>query len=159
MKKYSLTLFLLIIFFFYGCVNRNIYLSERLTESYMRSRWLPPLDASRTTREQVVEKLGNPSGTFENGRIYTYRLIINEWKEGMSDSEYLDYCCTAYYNEKTLDKRFEQIDGDGALLVVTEENMEKYEKEIISSMVEFHLILAFTADGILNRYSLIRVRP
>jgi len=114
MKKYSLTLFLLIIFFFYGCVNRNIYLSERLTESYMRSRWLPPLDASS---------------------------------------------CTAYYNEKTLDKRFEQIDGDGALLVVTEENMEKYEKEIISSMVEFHLILTFTADGILNRYSLIRVRP
>jgi hypothetical protein len=153
-------------FFLSGCletVNSHVYFSERLTESYMRSRWLPPLEVGSTTREQVVEKLGQPSGTFENGRIFTYRLIINEWKEGLSDNMY-----SGYYNAYSLQsgileivaaRRFEQIEKDGSLLVVAEENMEKYEKEIISSLGEFHLILVFTYDGILNKESLIRIRP
>ena len=166
MKIRTLILLPLMTFFLSGClgtVNSHIYFAERLTESYMRSRWLPPLETGSTTREQVVEKLGQPSGTFENGRIFTYRLIINEWKEGLSDNMY-----SGYYNaynpqseilETVAARRFEQIESEGFLLVVSEENMEKYEKEIISSIGEFHLILVFNVDGILNRDALIRIRP
>jgi hypothetical protein len=153
-------------FFLSGCletVNSHVYFSERLTESYMRSRWLPPLEVGSTTREQVVEKLGQPSGTFENGRIFTYRLIINEWKEGLSDNMYSGYANAYHLQSEILEivaaRRLEQIEKEGSLLVVAEENMEKHEKEIISSIGEFHLILVFDADGILNRDSLIRVRP
>jgi hypothetical protein len=155
------------IFCFPGCyktVNSNIYFSERITESYMRSRWLPSFENGRTSREQILVNLGQPSGTFENGRIYTYRLIINQWKEALSDSLFLKYYNASNFAgheilESAAASRFEQIEKDGALLIVTDENMEKYEKEIISSICEFHLVLVFTADGILNRDYLIRIRP
>lgn len=149
-----------------GCFNferRHAYLSENLTESYVSSRFLPPLDIGVSTRKQVVEKIGEPSNIFENGRIYTYRLIINEWKDGLSDKKYLEYIGQYYPQISTFTnlsaKRFKHLDEVGTLLIVTDENVEQYEKEIISSVGEFHLVLIFTPDGILNRYSLIRIRP
>lgn len=166
MKTCILISLLLMIFFFSGCletVNSNIYFSEHLTESYLRSRWLPPIETDRITREQVVEKLGQPSSIFENGRIYIYRLIINEWKEGLSDSMYSGYNNAYNLQSSILEivaaRRLEQIEKDGVLLVLTDENMEKHEKEIISSMGEFHLVLVFNTDGVLTRDSLIRIRP
>ena len=165
MRKYKLIPVLFMIFYLSGCfetVDNHRYFSERLTESYMSSRWLPALEAGITTREQLVEKLGEPSGIFENGRIYTYRLIINEWKDGLSDKMFdnlQEFYLQADILKKTAIERFEKVDSEGFLLVVSDENEEKYEKEIISSLGEFHLVIIFTADGILNRYSLIRIRP
>ena len=163
MKRYILMLFM--IYYLSGCietVDNHIYFSEHLTESYMSSRWLPSLEVGITTREQLVKKLGEPSGIFENGRIYTYRLIINEWKDGLSDKMFGDLLQFNLQDDilkKLAIERFGKIDNDGFLLVVSDETEEKYEKEIISSLGEFHLVLIFTADGILNRYSLIRIRP
>jgi len=60
------------IFFLSGCVetvNNHIYFSERLTETYLYSRWLPSLEAGITTQKQLVGELGEPSGLFENGKI------------------------------------------------------------------------------------------
>ena len=166
MKICTLILLPLMTFFLSGCletVNSHIYFSERLTESYMRSRWLPPLETGIDTRDQIVKKLGQPSGTFENGRIYSYRLIINEWKEGLSDNMYSGYANAYHLQSEILEvvaaRRLEQIEKDGFLLVVTDENMEKHEKEVILSMGEFHLVLVFNIDGVLTRDSLIRIRP
>jgi hypothetical protein len=39
------------------------------------------LEDGKTTKQMVFEKLGQPSGTYENGRILTYR-IGNEEGEG-----------------------------------------------------------------------------
>ena len=167
MNKIALISFLFLIIYLSGCsgtVNRHSYFSERLTESYFSSHWLPPLEIGTTTRQQLVEKLGEPSGIFENNRINTYRLTINEWKDGLDDKRYLKYLRNYYspypkISKKKAMEHFEHIDKEGFLLVVTDVNLEKYEKEIIASVGEFHLVLVFTIDGILNRYSLIRIRP
>lgn len=166
MKNIALTLIFLMMSLLSGCfetVAPYTYFSERLTESYLRSRWLPHFESGITTRKKVEENLGQPSSIFENGRIYIYRFVINEWGKGLDEADY-----RAYYNlyknrseilKSQADQRVEHLDKEGIRLVVYKENMERFEKEIIASMCEFHLVLVFTSDGILKNDSLIRIRP
>jgi hypothetical protein len=44
----------------------------------LQSRWLPYLEDGRTTKEEVLLKLGIPSAQFEGERILTYRLALND---------------------------------------------------------------------------------
>jgi hypothetical protein len=37
--------------------------------------WYPFLREGKTTKAEIESKLGKPSQQFENGRIWTYRLI------------------------------------------------------------------------------------
>jgi hypothetical protein len=165
MKKIIPVSVIIATFLFSGCfetVSRHAYFSSRLTESYLRSRCLPFLETGISTREKIEEKLGLPSSVFENGRIYVYRLIINEWEKGLSEDAYSRYNLNRPPDEileSDAKKRFEKIDSDGALLVIRGDNIEQYEKEIISSIGEFHLVLVFSMEGTLSRDSLIRIRP
>ena len=165
MKKIILASIILVTFFLSGCietVNSQAYFLNRLTESYLRSRWLPFLEKGISTREKVEEMLGQPSSVFENGRIYTYRLIINEWENGLNEKAYKFNNANRLDGDilkKIADLRFEYIDKEGTLLVIRADNVEQYEKEIISSIGEFNLVLVFSMEGTLSRDSLIRIRP
>ena len=165
MKQSILESIILMIFLLSGCfetVNSHAFFSSRLTESYIRTRWLPFLEKGISTREKVEEMLGQPSSIFENGRIYIYRLIINEWEKGLSEDTYSGFNLnrpSGEILESKAEEFFEKIDSDGVILVIRADNMEQYEKEIISSKGEFNLVLIFSMDGTLYRYSLIRIRP
>ena len=165
MKKIIPVSVIIATFLFSGCfetVSRHAYFSSRLTESYLRFRWLPFLKTGISTREKIEEKLGLPSSVFENGRIYIYRLIINEWEKGLNETDYTGLNLNRPPEEifeSEAKKSFEKIDKDGVLLVIRDDNMEQYEKEIISSIGEFNLVLVFSMEGTLNRDSLIRIRP
>ena len=165
MKKIILITIILTASIISGCfetVNSHSFFSSRLTASYVRSRWLPFPETGVLSREKVKEMLGQPSSSFENGRIYIYRLIINEWENGLSDDAYFRYNLNRPPEEileSNAQERFEKINSDGTLLVVRKDNIEQYEKEIISSIGEFNLVLVFSAEGALSRDSLISIRP
>jgi len=157
--------------FLLNCQTATVTYDEYFTESYDYSRWLPMIEDGESKRSQIQEKLGPPSRTFEEGRIVTYRIMINEWKNGLSESLFFDYCSSnyppfydSYYDcgripKNIADKRFESLNKDGVVLVLTEENKSKYEKEIIAGILEFDLILVFDCADILKRHALVRIQP
>ncbi len=162
MKQYCLLILLVPVLFLSGC--QTVTYDNYFSESYMYSRWLPALEENKSTRYQIHEKVGLPSRSFEGGRIVTYRIMINEWKNGLSDTQFKASCLDKYQAygriEKLLaDKRFERLDKEGALLVITEANKDKYEKEIIAGIVEYHLVLVFDAVDGLKKHSLVRIQP
>ena len=161
MKLTGLWLVLLPALFLPGC--QTVTYGDYFTESYMYSRWLPLIVDNKTTRSQIIETLGPPSRSFEHGRICTYRITINEWNNGLSDGQFEGDCSRKYYNQRVdkviADRRFEDLNKDGSLLVVNTANWNKYEKEIIASIVEFHLILVFDDADVLNKHALLRIQP
>ncbi len=54
-----------------------------MTDGEFQQKWLPFLEKGKTTKEEVLLKLGGPSGQFEGEKIFTYRLLIDE-KEGLA---------------------------------------------------------------------------
>jgi hypothetical protein len=42
----------------------------------IQQRWLGFLKTGESTREEILLKLGHPSGQFENGRILSYRMAV-----------------------------------------------------------------------------------
>lgn len=169
MKPCTSLFLLLPALFLSGCqtapyeVTYNNFFAESFTDSYMYSRWLPLIEDNKTTRVQILERLGPPSRSFEGGRISIYRLMINEWNNGLSEKQFEEYCSSKYLNNKILktiaDIRFKNMDKNGSLLVVTEENKNKFEKEIIASIIEFHLILVFDNTNVLKKHALLRIQP
>ncbi len=56
--------------------------TQKIINEETRAQWLPYLEAGKTTKEHVLLRLGVPSATFENERILTYRMMLNQ-KEGL----------------------------------------------------------------------------
>ena len=56
-----------------GC---SAHLKPMDTES--QQQMLPFLLDGKTTREEILLKLGEPSGTFESGRILSFRLMFDD---------------------------------------------------------------------------------
>ncbi len=53
----------------------------------IQERWLGFLKVGETTREDVLLKLGHPSGQFEGGRILTFRMGIVTTRTPRGDGE------------------------------------------------------------------------
>lgn len=158
MKILGICLLVVMAVFLIGC--RTVSYKSYFTDEYLYARWLPLLIDSKTSRGQIVEKLGEPSKIYENGRIAVYRAIVHEWKNGMSDKEYATWSAAKYSSAGMIEKwRFEHLDAEGALLVVTPEHEVKYQKEIIASVLEFHLILVYGNEGVVLRHGLVRRQP
>ena len=60
------------------------------TLAEVETKHLAFLELNRTTREEILVKLGTPSSVFENERILTYRLRLNP-EEGFVNSPYAFY--------------------------------------------------------------------
>ena len=58
-----------------GCATPTI---KALEPGAVRDSYLPFLKDGRTTREQVLLKLGAPSAQFEGGRILTYAFRLDD---------------------------------------------------------------------------------
>jgi outer membrane protein assembly factor BamE (lipoprotein component of BamABCDE complex) len=73
----------------------------------VESKHLAFLEKSETTREDVLTKLGTPSGVFENERILTYRLRLDP-THGFTNSAYafFHYGLTVVFDDNGRLKNF-----------------------------------------------------
>jgi hypothetical protein len=44
------------------------------TNKSIEQKWLPFIEDGKTTKDEVILKLGESTGQFEDGRIFTYRM-------------------------------------------------------------------------------------
>ena len=51
---------------------------QQLAPAEAEQRWLPFLEDRKTTKEEVLLRLGTPSAQFQGERILTYRLVEDQ---------------------------------------------------------------------------------
>ena len=152
-------LFLMLI----GCAHEN--LDETLvSEPYVRQRWLPFLAEGKTERNEIIQKLGEPTSSFQDGTILGYRLILVEGGQDLSEKAYrgilinLDAAYIGgYYG--WVDNRRKVLSEKGSLFTVREQNREEKLLEILSREAEYSLVLVFDNRGTLARHRLRRIMP
>jgi hypothetical protein len=50
----------------------------QIADTELENKYVPFIKDNVTTRDDIILKLGEPSWTFENGRIFTYRLWLDK---------------------------------------------------------------------------------
>jgi len=96
-----------------------------------QQKWLPFIEDGKTTKEEVLLKLGEPSGQFEGGRIFTYPMTFSE-EEGFKVDYERTFICH-HRGFKTL--------------------------KLSVSKAEYNLILVFDDKSILSKHNLLKVNP
>ena len=71
-------IYFLFVFLIAGCAGHIMTVDKNIQQ-----KWLPFIEDGKTTKEEVLLKLGMPSGQFEGERIFTYQMTFSE-KEGFS---------------------------------------------------------------------------
>ena len=135
-----------------------------VSEPYVRDRWLTYLADGKTERNEIIQRLGEPTSSFQNGTILGYRLILVEEGRDISEKEYrgilinLDAAYLGgYYG--WVDNRRKLLSEKGTLFTVREQNKEEKLLEILSREAEYSLVLVFDDQGTLARHSLRRIMP
>lgn len=133
-------------------------------EPYVREKWLPSLADGKTDRNEIIQKLGEPTSGYQNGKILGYRLILVEEGQDISETDYRNiivnrdsaylggYYAWVNYRRKLLSEK-------GTFLTVREENKDDKLLEILSREAEFSLVLVFDDQGTLDRHDLRRIMP
>ena len=73
MRKWIISGFLLLPLLCFGCGPTH----QQLAPDDAKQKWLSFVENGKTTREELLLKLGTPSGRFQGDRILTYRLIAD----------------------------------------------------------------------------------
>ena len=140
-------------------------LNESLvSEPYVHERWLFYLEDGNTKREEIIQRLGEPTSTFQNNTILGYRLILVEDGRIVSEKEYRSILINVesaylgrYYG--WVNDRRKQLSEKGTLFTVREQNREDKLLEILSREAEYSLVLVFDDHDTLARHSLRRIMP
>lgn len=87
-----------------ACAHTELYVNDIA----LQQKWLPFLEDGKTTREEVKAKLHDPGMEYEDGRIWTYRLRLEE--EGaerivVSKSLIGHYTLVLVFDERNILKR------------------------------------------------------
>jgi len=69
----------------------------------IQQKWLPFIEDGKTTKEEVILKLGIPSAQFEGERILTYQMTFDE-KEGFRviSRRAFEYNLVLVFNERNI---------------------------------------------------------
>lgn len=158
-----------------------------VTESYVRQRWLPFIQNGKATRKEVITNLGEPTQSYENGRILAYRLLLVE-RDRKKIADYYRSIYQVDVWQSEINERRKVLSEKGNLLVFREnmkeerplenikfkgqfgwfyrdkglfsENMkEERFLELVAREAEYSLVLVFDDNNILSKHSLLRVRP
>jgi hypothetical protein len=108
-----------------GSCSNKLYVADANVES----KYIPYIKDNQVNLDEVVLKLGQPSWTFENGRIFTYRLYLSNKGEMWPIAA-----------EKSVAGNVVSIN-------------DRYSNRLYS------LVLIFNSDRILIKHSLIRINP
>jgi hypothetical protein len=103
----------------------------RGVDKSIQQQWLPFIEDGKTTKDEVLLKLGKPSGQFEGGRIFTYPMKFSE-EEGFR----VDYEKTFIYHHRW----FKTL-------------------KLSVSKAEYNLMLVFDDKNILSKHNLLKVNP
>lgn len=88
-----------------------------IPDSAFQKKNLPFISDSVTTREEIMLKLGMPQGSYENGRILTYRLGFGNNHELKPIEREQDYYYTQYATDYWRFSRYSLV------LVFNDENI------------------------------------
>lgn len=135
-----------------------------VSEPYVRERWLPYIADGRTERKEIIQRLGEPTSSFQSGKILGYRLILVEEGRDLSEKEYRDILINldaayigGFYG--WVDYRRKSLSEKGTLFTIREQNKEGKLLEILSREAEYSLVLVFDDHGTLAHHSLRRILP
>ena len=103
------------------------YPGQVIADENIQQKWLPFIKDGKTTKEEVLLKLGMPSAQFEGERILIYKMMFDE-KEGFK--------VASRYISMAWDSRFSQW-----------------------GIPEYHLVLVFDKRNVLQRHSLLFIKP
>ena len=131
---------------------------------YVRQRWLSSLEDGKTKREEIIQRLGEPTSTFQNNTILGYRLILVEDGRVVSEKEYRSILInveSAYLSRyyAWLNNRRKLLSEKGILFTVRDQNKEDKLLEILSREAEYSLVLLFDDQDILTTNSFRRIMP
>jgi hypothetical protein len=148
---------------FFGCAHVNLD-ETFISEPYVRERWLPYIADGRTERKEIIQRLGEPTSSFQSGKILGYRLILVEEGRDLSEKEYgniLINLDAAYIGGfyGWVDYRRKSLSEKGTLFTVREQNKEEKLLEILSREAEYSLVLVLDDHGTLAHHSLRRILP
>jgi len=135
-----------------------------ISEPYVRQRWLSSLEDGKTKREEIIQRLGEPTSTFQNNTILGYRLILVEDGRIVSEKEYRSILInveSAYLSRyyAWLNNRRKLLSEKGTLFTVRDQNKEDKLLEILSREAEYSLVLLFDDQDILTTNSFRRIMP
>ena len=149
--------------FLLACAHGNLD-ETFVSEPYVRDRWLPFIVDGKTERNEIIQRLGEPSSGFQDNKILGYRLILVEEGRDVSETEYRNIIVNresaylgGYYG--WVDNRRKLLSEKGTLFTVREPNREEKLLEILSREAEYSLVLVFDDQGTLARHSLRRIMP
>jgi hypothetical protein len=135
-----------------------------VSEPYVRERWLPFLADGKTEKSGIIQRLGEPTSSFQNHAILGYRLILVEEGRELQEEEYRKIIIqhdvayvTPYYG--WVNNRRKQLSEQGSLLTLREENKDDRLLDILTREAEYSLILIFDDQGVLAKHDLRRVMP
>jgi len=147
----------------FACAHGNLD-ETFVSEPYVRERWLPYIADGKIERSEIIQKLGEPTSTFQSGMILCYRLILVEEGGDLSEKEYRNILINldaayigSYYG--WVDNRRKLLSEKGTLFTVREPNKEEKLLEILSREAEYSLVLVFGDQRTLARHSLRRIMP
>lgn len=135
-----------------------------VSEPYVREKWLSFIGDGKTDRNEIVQHLGEPTLSFQNGKILCYRLILVEAGKEITEKEYrtvfLNYG-TAYRDRSFgwVNNRRRVLSEKGTLFTVREQNKEDKLLDILSREAEYSLVLVFDDQGTLATHNLRRIMP
>jgi len=109
----------------------TVYPGQVLANESIQQKWLPFIEDGKTMKDEVLLKLGKPSGQFEGGRILTYPITFSE-EEGFRVN-YERKCIYHAWWPKAL--------------------------KLSVSKAEYNLILVFDDKNILSKHNLLKVSP
>jgi len=116
--------YFLFVFLFTACAH------IRVVDESIQQKWLPFIEDGKTTKDEVLLKLGNPSGQFEGGRILTYTMTFSE--------------------EKGFQVNYERT-------FISHGPWPCYKLSV--SKAEYNLILVFNENNTLSKHNLLKVSP
>ena len=135
-----------------------------VSEPYVKERWLPFLADGKTEKNGIIQRLGEPTSSFQNHAILGYRLILVEEGRALQEEEYRKIIIqhdvayvTPYYG--WVNNRRKQLSEKGSLLTLREENKDDGLFDILTREAEYSLILIFDDHGTLIKHNLRRIMP
>ena len=143
-----------------GCTARD---DTYVTETYVSERWLPFIQNGKTTRNELVALLGEPTRSYQDGKILAYRLILVEAGRVQTEELMATWHMTrnAYFtkNYKQVNKRRQALSQTGRLLVLRPSEEEQRQLRMLTREAEYSLVLVCDHNDIVVRHSLVRVKP
>ncbi len=156
-----------------GCATPPVLDDTYVREAYVRQRCLPGVEVDKTTRAEILTRLGLPTASLSDGRVLAYRLLLADSAVApMTVGEYQDrmglgsaqppfWRSPDPYPGGALQHNYrrQQLSKSCTLVTVTPSVAEERAIDLVGREAEYALVLSFDDSGLLRNLSFRRVWP